>query len=222
MIRLKRFIWLLAISTILGSCEGEFTPSDEILALQSILLNAPPDSEVCNATFLQSGRIEVTFIWNIQGEYTGSFDLILTSNDTETVELVIGQQANVELEPGTRYTWTVRANEQNIAADQVFTFVTPGLPEESYPPFLSDISFLAEGGNSYQLDYLAIDPDGDAIRYDVYLDVVNPPAQRIATDITNTQISTGPLPASTTHFIKVVAKDGTGNETSSSRSYTTE
>ncbi|MEW4925614.1 energy transducer TonB [Algibacter sp. 2305UL17-15] len=62
----------------------------------------------------------------------------------------------------------------------------------------------------------AIDPDGDSVTYDFYLDTNSDPAQKVATDLSLTEysISTS-LELNTDYYWAVVAKDNNGNTTKS-------
>ena len=62
----------------------------------------------------------------------------------------------------------------------------------------------------------AVDPDGDAITYDLYLDTSEEPTILVVTEYADTQISSATdLDANTMYYWKVVAKDGKGGETQS-------
>jgi len=69
----------------------------------------------------------------------------------------------------------------------------------------------------------AIDPDGDALSYDVYLDTENPPATVVASDLSDiTYTPVDNLNPGDTYFWAVVAKDGNQGETMSNiASFTT-
>lgn len=208
----------------LAGCQGKFDADPfEVFGLTLV---APADSEVCNVSLLDSGGLSVQFQWMVDGTFGGDFTLTYTNTVTGVTETEVvqgGQQAiNLTLQPGVRYTWNVSAvsNGDIITAENDFVTVTPGLQSTSHPPYLSDITVTAQGGNNFLLEYLALDPDSDPIVYDVYLDTQNPPTGQIATNSSATEVAET-LNPSTTYFIRVVAKDGTGNETSASRSYTT-
>ena len=63
-----------------------------------------------------------------------------------------------------------------------------------------------------------LDPDGDPITYDLYLDTVDDPTNKLAGNITSTTFIIEPnmrLSLARDYYWKVVAKDGKGGETSS-------
>ncbi len=218
-------ICAVAVSLILLSCEGGFElDPDNIITPFDISLVSPENSELCDATLLESGNLQVRFEWSIEGEYAGEYTLSYTNSVTGLTETVVLSQQFVDLnlERGIRYSWNVSANIDGefITADSDFITVTPGLPSESHPPYLSDIDITSLGGDSFQIAYSAIDPDGDAINYDVFIDTVNPPANQVETNTTVTQLTLS-LNSNTTYYFRVIAKDGTGNETESLRSFTT-
>ncbi len=219
-----RFYFALLVLVFAMGCEGKFD-ADPFEAF-GVTLIAPADSEVCNVSLLDSGDLSVQFQWAVDGTFGGDFTLTYTNTVTGNTETLIvqgGQQsANLTLEPGVRYTWNVSAisNGDIITAENDFVTVTPGLQNTSHPPYLSDITITSQGGGAFLLDYLAIDPDLDPIVYDVFLDTQNPPVAQIEGNSSVTQVQVN-LSPSTLYYIRVVAKDGTGNETSASRSYTT-
>ena len=53
----------------------------------------------------------------------------------------------------------------------------------------------------------------NSVAYDVYLDTTNPPVNRLAEDITTTDVYTGALQLSTPYFWQVVAQDERGRTT---------
>ncbi|RFN58913.1 fibronectin type III domain-containing protein [Marixanthomonas ophiurae] len=69
----------------------------------------------------------------------------------------------------------------------------------------------------------AIDPDGDAVSYDVYLDTENPPTTAVASNLSDiTYIPQDNLNSGDTYYWAVVAKDGNQGETLSNvASFTT-
>jgi hypothetical protein len=61
----------------------------------------------------------------------------------------------------------------------------------------------------------AIDPDGDLVAYDVYVDTVSPPVNLVAISQESTSRFVSGLAGGTTHYWQVVAKDGRGGFTPS-------
>lgn len=218
-----KIIGLLFLGLVMG-CEGTFDVDP--LEIFSITLQAPSNSELCDVRILESGDFSVRFEWSIDGEFAGDYTLNYTNTVTGVTETTIvqgGQRAvDLTLEPGVRYTWNVSTvfNGQTIAPEADFVTVTPGIQGTTHPPYLSDIEVESLGGTDYQLNFSAIDPDQDAIVYDVFLDTQDPPLSQIETNSTNTTVGVT-LSSSTTYYVQVIAKDGTGNETTALRTYTT-
>lgn len=68
---------------------------------------------------------------------------------------------------------------------------------------------------------IALDENEDTIAYDIFLDTLEDPETKIASDITATEFSVAvALEKSTNYYWKVVAKDGNGGETSSASIFT--
>lgn len=60
------------------------------------------------------------------------------------------------------------------------------------------------------------DPDGDTVSYDIYLDTINPPVEKVMENAAQTSVKlSGDLEFERTYFWSVTAKDGSGAETSS-------
>ena len=73
------------------------------------------------------------------------------------------------------------------------------------------------------LSWNCSDPENDPLTYDVYLDIVNPPATIVSTGQSETSCAVGWLPAGTTFYWKVVAQDNHSYSTSGAVwSFTTE
>ena len=67
----------------------------------------------------------------------------------------------------------------------------------------------------------SIDPDRDAITYDVFLGTNNPPTTKVSPGQTSESYTPSDQSNSTTYYWKIVAKDATSQSTSDVRSYTT-
>jgi hypothetical protein len=63
------------------------------------------------------------------------------------------------------------------------------------------------------LSWNCSDPDNDPLTYDVYLDISNPPAIMVSQGTSSNTFQTGLLPSSSVLFWKIIAKDGTGEDT---------
>jgi len=85
---------------------------------------------------------------------------------------------------------------------------SPLIPQNPNPSN-SSINRFPEVG----LVWDCVDPDGDHITYDVYLDTDNDPATIIATDLVDAALLTNNLLYGTTYYWKVVAKDSNGATT---------
>lgn len=152
-----------------------------------------------------------------------TYDLYLEANESYPDVKVYSAGTEAFFDPGTLaantiYYWRVVATDDEGAANYgpVWSFTTGALantpPNEPALPSPGD-------GSTDTLIYLDLswtggDPDGDTVTYDVYLDTVNPPGKRLATDITETSVYTGGLQLSTPYFWKVVAQDEHGRATS--------
>ncbi|HDZ04114.1 hypothetical protein LCGC14_0217740 [marine sediment metagenome] len=100
---------------------------------------------------------------------------------------------------------------------------TPNQPDKTVNQAPEDFSLVAVMDGATDVDVkpeflwnAAIDPDGDNIIYELYMDDINTPITRIASDINDTNFTLEErLPLQQDLFWKVVANDSEGNETSS-------
>jgi len=119
------------------------------------------------------------------------------------------------LDRGTTYYWKVVVFDEkgDSAIGDIWSFTT----QENHPPNSPTNPSPTNGATGISIQNITLswscsDPDGDALRYDVYFGTsTNPP--RTAQDITSSSYTVNNLNYSTTYYWKIVAKD---NETSTS------
>lgn len=101
----------------------------------------------------------------------------------------------------------------------------PSSPTENDPPTSPGTPTPANAasihGTEAELLWNCSDPEGDALSFDVYLDTVNPPTDRVATGLTAQAHSASDLAAPATYYWRIVAKDGIGQATSPVWSFST-
>ncbi|WP_029036952.1 fibronectin type III domain-containing protein [Salinimicrobium xinjiangense] len=125
-------------------------------------------------------------------------------------------QERVGLERGVLYYWRIQAEDNAGKSDfsPVRTFYTePNLSYNSVPFQPEQIS--PGNGASVEtsvvlLEWSAVDPDGDNLRYDLYLGSEDPP-QLFKTELTENLLEINIEPE-TQYFWKIVAKDNSGAE----------
>ncbi|GAB6188970.1 hypothetical protein JCM30566_07090 [Marinitoga arctica] len=122
------------------------------------------------------------------------------------------------LTAGTYY-WYIEAIDEkgNISKSSIWSFVIKEGVQNNpplKPNLLEPLNNANNISNNVVLKWQCSDPDGDTLKYDVYINTEPILSTPIETDYTNTTYSMV-LDTNTTYYWKVVAKDGKGGETSS-------
>ncbi|MGI9548335.1 MAG: Kelch repeat-containing protein [Flavobacteriaceae bacterium] len=128
------------------------------------------------------------------------------------------------LSPETSYSGKVIASDpQGLSSEKTFNFTTSNTPNAS--PSASALNSPEKDETGVVLTPIfnwgsSSDPDGDAITYDLYLDMNSNPSAKVGADLSDTSFETpSSLSLNTMYYWKVVAKDGKGGE-SVSETYT--
>lgn len=170
-------------------------------------------------------RDALTFKWDpvpAGEDETISYNVFFGKVNPPTEKIALVDDGSVEftldastLELGKVYYWKVEATDLvNTSSSEIRSFkkLAPGSPDE---PFLLTPVNKAAVQSGVALDWTdVVDPDGDAVSYDVYLDKVNPPVA-LAGNVTTSQYTTSALDANSAYYWYVVAKDPAGNATKS-------
>ncbi|NUU97559.1 PQQ-binding-like beta-propeller repeat protein [Marinitoga sp. 1138] len=123
------------------------------------------------------------------------------------------------LVPGTYY-WKVIAkdSEGNITSGPLWVFTITESSNENNPPLEPELLEPADKAENIPttvtLKWQGNDPDGDTLKYDIYISDSQQFTTPKESDYTNTDY-TVTLDSGKTYYWKVVAKDGKGGETSS-------
>lgn len=98
-------------------------------------------------------------------------------------------------------------SESDVASFQTIPPTQPSKPKDPQPQNGSEnVDF-----ENVKLSWRCVDLDGDTLRYNIYLDTVNPP-QKLISGIKNNEFSAGKLTPNTTYYWQVVAVDEDGYE----------
>ncbi len=151
--------------------------------------------------------------------------------DNESPPLVSSEQANNSYDPGTlskgtTYYWKILAKDGRggEAYSSIYKFTTVTDPENN-PPTKPGTPTPDDGTVDLPIDttlaWECSDPDGDALKYDVYFgDNESPPL--VSSEQANNSYDPGTLSKGTTYYWKIVVKDGRGGVTESDKwSFTT-
>jgi hypothetical protein len=206
-----------------GSYDGMSLLSVSIVNITPTLPGPFTKSAPANGATNQS--ITPTLYWTASsGAISYQYCLNASHNTTcdGTWKTASGTSAPLsDLNRGTYYNWQVRASNANgtTYAGGSLTSFWGFTTKPNQAPIAPSTPIPANSSGSIStgvyLGWTASDPDGDALKYDVYLDEWSPdPTINIASDLTTTTYAPA-LYSGTRYYWKVVAKDAYGGTTSS-------
>ena len=185
----------------------------------------PENNTECNISeILSNTQSTVPFEWN-PSENTDTYQLNIRNLNTNTLvssPIVTVPEANVTLERGTPYEWSVvsRANGTNeTATSSTFRFFNEGLGIENYAPFPANAINPTPGTNfessvtKVSLEWAANDIDDNSLEYEVFFGTTeNPTNSVIITMETNVSVDTT---SGLVYFWRVISKDNQNNTSQS-------
>jgi hypothetical protein len=204
------------IALLLFSCEGEFEATS---GFSDINLLFPENNEQCLGTNLPNGKIRVNFAWE---DVTGTTSYILEYEDTVTgnnfSETTSASSLDIELEPGTLYSWKVTISDDfgGMRSSDTFSFYTEGLADENHVPFPAEIDVVNNGNGTLNISWRGADLDDDISFYNVFFSDSSPPTQLLSE--TTTESTTVNIQIGRTYYLNVVTVDRNGNFSDSKRS----
>lgn len=169
---------------------------------------------------------ELLFDWNSSSDSNGdsiTYELQVSEDiNFTTINFTITKNTTSHtftLEKGLAYYWRVRAIDSEDATSSfstVYSLYTEGEGISNHLPFLPElISPVLDSSNSgteITLEWNGSDVDNDALTYDVYFGLENPPVISIAENISETNIITSVSPTNT-YYWRVVVSDDKGGRT---------
>jgi hypothetical protein len=194
---------------------------------EAAILNFPLQNSECTTGISLNGTAsQVEFRWQA-GKFATSYDLKVTNLSTRipvTLNNISALSANVALQKGVAYSWEViarnTATEESALSDQ-WMFYNAG-SQTSYAPFPAQIVAPVSGGtiirdinNEITLSWTGSDVDNDIQGYEVYLDVVSPPAALIGTPSVSLNSIATSVALDGIYYWKVITKDREGNSSDS-------
>jgi len=218
---MKSRILIGAFTLVFISCSGG--SEDGGTSTTSPTTNQPP-TKVGSLISPENNLIcisnRVTFRWSSAADPEGQpFNYVLEISKDNAFssleeEIITGLTSkSVLLDKGVYYYWRVKAVDKDGASgpySNINSFYTEGEGETNHLPFQPQVVFPktddAVNAGSVTLEWTANDIDNDPLTYDVFLDTVNPPTNKVAEDIEMTSVSVT-LEATTTYFWKVSVKD---------------
>lgn len=219
---MKKYICITFASILLSSCGGgSGTPPTPInTAPTTPALTSPGDSQLCVED-------PVVFQWNTSSDKEGdpiTYLLQIASDSqfkTNLQSLTSSATSySITLDKAKAYYWRVKAsdNKNNASAySSVFKLYTEGIGIVNYLPFAPELvnpkMNAAVTTPTVNLQWSATDVDaGDILSYQLYIDTVNPPINKITPDLTSPSFNFSPSPL-TSYYWYVIVKDNKGGQT---------
>ncbi|NNE02207.1 MAG: hypothetical protein HKN52_03495 [Eudoraea sp.] len=217
-----KYVILIVLGVVCLGC-GKDSPKPP----EAAILNFPLQNSECTTGIrLNSTTRQVEFRWQA-GKFATSYDLKVTNLSTTipvTLNNISALSANVALQKGVAYSWEVIARNtetEESATSEQWMFYNAG-SQTSYAPFPAQIVAPASGGtvvrdinNEITLTWVGADVDNDIQGYEVYLDVVSPPATLVASPTVSLNSIKTSVALDGIHYWKVITIDREGNSSDS-------
>ena len=216
-------ISIVFISNLFISCSGG---SDSDLPENSApsvpVLSEPTNNKLC----IDNKQV---FKWNSSVDPDGDnvkYELQLAKDNSFTSSLnytSTTNSRNITMEKGRVYYWRVRAKDDHAKYSdysQIFKITTEGISGENHSPIaptvVKPVNNTTVDETEVTLEWTAGDVDlGDVLTFDIYFGTVNPPTEKISSDL-NKQNLKVELSPGTWYYWKVISKDNHGAMTESS------
>jgi hypothetical protein len=194
----KMYLYLLGVILLAASCKNDSnSPSSTLGSVSGHVYNAYTNEPIAHAQIQTSPASEAVSS-GIDGRYT----INLTDAGSYMVFAVSGEKyrgfVNVSV-------YTGKTTQADIYLDTTSVINinhAPNIPSNPTPA-----NGATRSSNHLTLRWECSDPDGDMLKYDVYLDKANPPVTKIASDINNNYFSVTSISDNDVYYWQVVAKD---------------
>ncbi|WP_394974942.1 hypothetical protein [uncultured Croceitalea sp.] len=228
-----KYITLLILLVFTVSCGGgsESNSDDGSVPMAptpppvAATLVFPENNTECNISeVLSSTQSTVPFVWN-SSQNTDTYQISIRNLNTNTIvtsQVVTNPEADITLERGTPYEWSVesRANGTNeTASSSLFRFFNEGPGIQNYAPFPANAINPSRGASissemtSVLLEWETNDIDNDPLEYEILFGITENPTSSIAiTTETNISVDTT---SGSVYFWRVISKDDQNNTSQS-------
>lgn len=204
-------------------CSKEASPSPP----EAPLLIAPNNGENCNTgTSITPKHSSVEFTWS-EGANATSYTLSVTNLETLIEIKRTGLTATsflLNLNKGIAYKWKVTSISTDFptesAASPSWRFYLQGDGESNSAPFPASLispdsgSIIELNNGKYTLEWSGSDPDGDDLKYSLYVDKVDgkqtPPTALTELSTTSYEVE---LQNNSIYYWRVYSEDSNGNST---------
>ena len=221
------WITIFSVAMLLSACKKDDPPTPSNSSPTAAVLTTPADA----ATGVSNTP---TLSWQASTDADGdaiTYDVLMDENSNPSTSVASSISATsfavaAALTIETTYFWKVVSKDGNggSATSETRSFTT----KDNSPPNSFNLLLPANSATNVESSPSlsweeALDPDGDEVIYDFYLDQSTNPSTLIAANLTSPLYEfVTLLSGETTYYWKVVAKDGNGGETTSATfNYTT-
>lgn len=219
----KSYIYLVLVFGIVMSCSSGGGPDEEVVKpAENTAPTVPIQLYPTNNTLCIDNN--VVFTWEASTDAEGNninYTIEVAENNSFSPilysESSFSESKLIVLTKGNSYYWRIKSVDNKNAESaysSINQFITEGDGVSNHVPFAP--SLLAPAldteinGTSTVLRWSASDVDGDALKYDVYLDTTPEPTTKVAENQSETTFNATGLAVATTYYFKVVVKDNKG------------
>ena len=202
----------------LNSCgKSDYSGVDNVLIEIPAMAQGvfPINGEPCADIESISGeplKVSVRFQWT-SAEFANNYNLMVFESLNEIYnETFMSLEADVILDTGKTYTWTVTSkNSDGETGSDTNSFTTPGEPVGNYVPYAAVISVEFNTTTSdMDVSWIGNDEDGDTLTYNVSV-IENNNLLIEFTNLTIDFLNSIPYTPTTSYTVEVVCKDKFGN-----------
>ena len=198
-----------------GSDDPQVPPTQNENPPARAIGSVPANGEPCTdyqAIVGDDTAVLVAFQWNA-AEFAEDYILTVFESGSQIFrETFTVLEANVALDRGKTYTWTVTAvNSDGETISDTYSFTTPGIPIGNFAPYAAEIAATFDTGNSEMvISWTGSDEDGDPLTYDVGVFEEGISVFE-STDLAVTSLDPIAVVSDTTYEIVVTSRDTAGN-----------
>lgn len=180
-------------------------------AVGTLPANGEPCSDYEEVTEDDS-KVSVLFNWNT-AQFADSYMLMVLEGSNQVFSnSYTTLSANVELDRGKTFSWSVTAvNEDGRTNGDTYSFTTPGTPIGNFAPYTAEITVtFDEMASEMTVSWVGSDEDDDVLTFDVE---VFEGGQSIFDSVDLTLSDVGPIVyvPDTDYTVEVISRDGFGN-----------
>lgn len=222
---MKRYSVLLIITALLSlyGCNKDDGPPPSPVAAQ--LVFPEQNSECTTGVSVDATQSRVTFSWNASVN-TDLYELTVThliSGFTQDFTTT-ATSFDVNILKGNPYSWSVTSSSDTstqTAQSETWNFYNAGDGVQSYAPFPAGVispqigATVVPDGDSVTLLWDGADVDNDISGYDVYFDIVDPPAAIVGNSVSAAIFQVNGITPSTVYYWRIVTSDLEGNTSTS-------